>query len=78
MGYVFKYTATRTTWGGSVNAGESFTIVQSSSGSSGQHLVNHLRKIGREVKVSTSIGGGALKVCESRKVNEWQCMSALV
>ncbi len=71
MGYLFKYTATRTTWGGSVNAGESFTISQSSSGPSGQQLANHLRKIGREVKMSTSIGSGALRVGESRKINEW-------
>jgi hypothetical protein len=56
MGYLFKYTATRSTWGGSVNAGESFTIEQSSSGPSGQYLVNHLRKMGREVKISSSIG----------------------
>lgn len=26
MGYLMKYTATKKTWGGAVNAGESFTF----------------------------------------------------
>ena len=71
MGFLFKYTATRNTWGGAVNAGESFTIEQGSSAASGNHLANHLRKIGREVKISSSIGGGAIKVGETTTSNEW-------
>ena len=68
---LFKYTATRKTWGEAVNAGESFTIEQGSSSASGIHLANHLRKIGREVKISSSIGGESLKVGESTTSNEW-------
>lgn len=68
---LFKYTATRNTWGGAVNVGESFTIEQGTSSGSGQHLADHLRKMGRSVKISSSIGGGSLKVGERTTSNEW-------
>lgn len=71
MGYLFKYTATRKTWGGAVNSGESFTIEQNTNAPSGNHLANHLREIGREVKISSSIGGGAIKAGETTTSNEW-------
>jgi hypothetical protein len=34
-------------------------------------LANYLRKMGREVKSSSSIGGGSVKVGESKTSNEW-------
>lgn len=71
MGYLFKYTATRKTWGGAVNVGESFTIDQGTNAASGANLANHLRKIGREVKTYSSLGGGAIKVGETITFNEW-------
>lgn len=71
MGYLLKYTATRNTWGGVVNSGESFTVEQGTNAPSGMHLANQISKMGREVKISSSIGGGALKVGETTKSNEW-------
>jgi hypothetical protein len=71
MGYLLKYTATRNTWGGAVNSGESFIVEQGSDGASGMDLANYLRKMGREVKSSSSIGGGSVKVGESKTSNEW-------
>lgn len=71
MSYILKYTATKKTWGGSVNAGESFTVVQTSNGPNGNHLVRHLRDLGRTVNSYSSLGGGGLNVGESKTFNEW-------
>lgn len=71
MPYILKYTATKNTWGSAVKAGESFTVVQSSSGPNGQHLAGHIRKMGRDVKSSSSLGGGGLSKGETVKFNEW-------
>lgn len=71
MGYLLKYTATRNTWGGAVNSGESFTVEQGTNAPSGNHLANQIKTMGREVKISGSLGGGALKVGETTTFNEW-------
>jgi len=71
MAYILKYTATKNTWGSAVKAGESFTVVQSSNGPNGQHLAEHLRKMGRSVTSSSSISGRGMNVGESIKSNEW-------
>lgn len=71
MSYMLKYTATRNTWGDAVKAGESFTVVQSSNGPNGQYLAEHIRKMGRSVKSSSSLGGGGLNKGETVKFNEW-------
>jgi hypothetical protein len=71
MSYILKYTATRDTWGSAVKAGESFTVAQSTSGPNGQYLAQHIRKMGRSVTSSSSIGSGGMKVGESIKSNEW-------
>ena len=71
MSYILKYTATKNTWGSAVKAGESFTVVQSSNAPNGQHLAQHIRKMGRSVTSSSSLGGGGLDKGESVKFNEW-------
>lgn len=71
MGFLVKYTATRNTWGGAVKSGESFTIDQGTNAGSGSNLAIYLRKMGREVKISSTISCGALKVGETKTSNEW-------
>jgi hypothetical protein len=71
MPYLFKYTATRDTWGGVVKSGESFIVKQYSNAASHNTLKEHLNKSGRSIKSSSSIGGGALEVGETAKSSEW-------
>ncbi len=71
MPYILKYTATKNTWGNAVKAGETFTVVQTTNAPSGQHLAIHLRELGREIKISSSIGSGGMNVGDSKTVNEW-------
>ena len=71
MPYILKYTATKDTWGSAIKAGESFTVVQSSNDPNGQHLVEHIRKMGRTIKSSSSISSRGMNVGESIKSNEW-------
>jgi hypothetical protein len=69
---ILKYTAIRDTWGKAIKAGESFTVDQGTNAPSGQNLVLHLRKMGREIKSSSSIGGnGGMNVGQVVTSNEW-------
>ena len=60
-------------WAGTpaVIAGETYTVVQHTSAASSTDLVNHLRKIGRDVRSSSSINTGGLDVGEVKKTNNW-------
>lgn len=71
MGYLLKYTAIKNTWGQTVKTGETFIVDQGTNAPSGASLALHLKKMGREIKTSSSIGGGALKVGETTSSNEW-------
>ena len=71
MGYLLKYTAIKNTWGQAVKAGETFIVDQGTNAASGASLASYLRKMGRELRTSSSIGGGALNVGETTSSNEW-------
>jgi hypothetical protein len=71
MPYTMKYTTDRDDWGGAVKSGESFTIIQYTSAPNSHSLKEHLVKIGREVRTSSSMGGGGLDVGEISKSNNW-------
>jgi hypothetical protein len=71
MGYLLKYTAIKNTWGQAVKAGETFIVDQGTNAASGASLQAQLRKMGRTITTYSSIGGGALKVGETKSSNEW-------
>ncbi len=71
MAYQLKYTASKETWGGSVKSGEEFIVDQNTNAPSGRELVNHIRKLGRNVPSFSELSGGGLDVGSSSKHNEW-------
>ena len=75
MAYILRYMSKEDDWKWSgtpaVIAGESYTVIQHTNAASSTDLVNHLRKIGREVRSSSSISTGGLEVGEIKKTNNW-------
>jgi hypothetical protein len=71
MAYQLKYTSSKDTWSGSVKSGEEFIVDQNTNAPSGRALVTLLKKMGRDVKSYSDLGGGGLDVGDSSTFNEW-------
>lgn len=55
MSYIFKLTATRSQWGGAIQAGETFTLVESSSTPNSNTLLKIIKEQGKYKGTSSSL-----------------------
>ena len=72
MPYTFRVIALRSQWGGKIQKGESFTLVQSSSSPSSHELKKQLVQSGRNITTSSSLPSMSLpKVGDVKESNGW-------
>lgn len=55
MSHIFKLTATRSQWGGAIQAGETFTLVENSSSPNSNTLLKIIKEQGRYKGTSSSL-----------------------